>query len=112
LGGLFAEALDTCSTLNYKNYNMYVSQEDVLMTTKLTLRLDDTVIRKAKKTASKKGVSLSRMVEDYFKAVADQGAQEVRESPVLYEVSGVLTGKQDAEQLRMGYRKHIAEKYR
>jgi len=82
------------------------------MTTKLTLRLNDTVIKKAKKTASRKGVSLSRMVEDYFKAVADQGTQVVRESPVLYEVSGVLSGKQDAEQLRAGYRKHIAEKFR
>lgn len=82
------------------------------MTTKLTLRLNETVIKKAKKTASKKGVSLSRMVEDYFKAIGDQGAQEVRESPVLYEISGVLSGKKDAEQLRAGYRKHLAEKYR
>jgi len=82
------------------------------MTTKLTLRLKETVIRKAKKTASSKGVSLSRMVEDYFKAVADQGTHEVRESPVLHEVAGVLSGKQDAAQLRERYRKHLAEKYR
>jgi Family of unknown function (DUF6364) len=82
------------------------------MTTKLTLRLDDTVIRKAKKTARTKGVSLSRMVEDYFKSVGEQEQHEVRESPVLYEVSGVLSGKQDAAQLRAGYRKHLAEKYR
>lgn len=82
------------------------------MTTKLTLRLNEAVINKAKKTASKKGVSLSRMVEDYFKAVGDQGAREVRESPVLYEISGVLSGKKDTEQLRAGYRKHLAEKYR
>lgn len=82
------------------------------MTTKLTLRLDDAVIRKAKKTASTKGISLSRMVEDYFKAITDQEQQEVRESPVLYEVSGVLSGKQDAEQLRKEYRKRLAEKYR
>ena len=82
------------------------------MTTKLTLRLDDTVIRKAKKTARNKGVSLSRMVEDYFKSVGVQELHEVRESPVLYEVSGVLSGKQDGAQLRAGYRKHLSEKYR
>ena len=82
------------------------------MTTKLTLRLDDTVIRKAKKTASRKGVSLSRMVEDYFKAIADQGMQVVRESPVLYEVAGVLSGKEGSPELRARYRKHLAEKYR
>ena len=82
------------------------------MSTKLTLRLDDGVIRKAKKKASARGISLSRMVEDYFKAVAEQDVQEVRESPVLYEVSGVLSGKKDAAELRAGYRKHLTEKYR
>lgn len=82
------------------------------MTTKLTLRLDDTVIRKAKKTARTKGVSLSRMVEDYFKSVGEQEQHKVRESPVLYEVSGVLSGKHDAVQLRAGYRKHLSEKHR
>jgi len=82
------------------------------MTTKLTLRLDETVINKAKKIASRKGVSLSRMVADYFKAVADQGTQAVQESLVLYEVAGVLSGKRYAAQLRAGYRKHLAEKYR
>lgn len=82
------------------------------MTTKLTLRMDDTVIRKAKKTARTKGVSLSRMVEDYFKSVGEQEQHEVQESPVLYEVSGVLSGKRDAAQLRAGYRKRLAEKYR
>ncbi len=82
------------------------------MSTKLTLRLDDEVIRKAKKKASAKGISLSRMVEDYFKAVAEQGQIEARESPVLYEVSGVLSGTQDAAELRATYRRRLAEKYR
>ncbi len=82
------------------------------MATKLTLRLDDAVIRKAKKTARTKGVSLSRMVEDYFKSVAKQEAREVRESPVLYEVAGVLSGKEDAAKLRAEYKKHLAGKYR
>jgi hypothetical protein len=82
------------------------------MTTKLTLRLDDSVIQKAKKTARNKGVSLSRMVEDYFKSVGAQERHEVRESPVLYEVAGVLSGNHDAAQLRVGYRKHLSEKYR
>jgi antitoxin component of RelBE/YafQ-DinJ toxin-antitoxin module len=82
------------------------------MTTKLTLRLDDTVIKKAKKSARTKGVSLSRMVEDYFKSVASQERLEVKESPVLYEIAGVLSGKQDAAEKNAEYRKHLAEKYR
>lgn len=82
------------------------------MPTKLTLRLDDAVIKKAKKSARTKGVSLSRMVEDYFKSIAKQEQMEVRESPVLYEISGVLSGKQDIAEKRTEYRKHLAEKYR
>lgn len=81
------------------------------MITKLNLRLDDTVIRKAKKTASRKGVSLSRMAEDYFKALADLGAREAWETPVLHEISGVLSGKQNVVQLSAEYRKRLSAKY-
>jgi len=82
------------------------------MTTKLTLRLDQTVIKKAKKTAKKRGVSLSRMVEDYFKSVARQQEEQTTESPVLSEIAGVLTTSSKAEQLITGYKKHLEEKYR
>ena len=82
------------------------------MTTKLTLRLDDTVIRKAKKTAQRRGVSLSRMVEDYFKSVVRQQENGAKESPVLSEIAGVLSGRNDAEKLTTRYRKHLTEKYR
>jgi len=90
---------------------MYV-RRDWEMSTKLTLRLDDGVIKKAKKRAKTKGVSLSRMVEDYFKSVAEMEQLEVRESPVLYEIAGVLSGKTRAEKLKSEYRKHLSEKYR
>lgn len=82
------------------------------MSTKLTLRLDDGVIKKAKKRARTRGVSLSRMVEDYFKSVAEMEQLEVRESPVLYEIAGVLRGKTKAEKPKSEYRKHLSEKYR
>ncbi len=82
------------------------------MSTKLTLRLDDTVIKKAKKKARTKGVSLSRMVEDYFKSVAEMEQHEVRETPVLYEIAGVLAGKNRAKKAKTEYRKHLSEKYR
>lgn len=82
------------------------------MTTKLTLRLNDGLIRKAKKKAQSKGVSLSRMVEDYFKSVADIEQHEVRESPVLYEIAGVLSGKPNPDTTKVEYRKHLAGKYR
>ena len=39
------------------------------MTTKLTLTLDDKVIRRAKRYAKAKGRSVSELVESYFKSI-------------------------------------------
>jgi hypothetical protein len=41
------------------------------MTTKLTLTLDDKVIRNAKRYAKAKGRSVSELVESYFKSITD-----------------------------------------
>ena len=42
------------------------------MTTKLTLTIEDRVIKTAKKYAQKKGRSLSGLVENYLKALATE----------------------------------------
>ena len=52
------------------------------------------------------------MVEDYFKSVAEMEPFEGRESPVLYEIAGVLTGKTRAEKSMSEYRKRLSGKYR
>lgn len=41
------------------------------MTTKLTLTLDDNVIRRAKRYAKAKGRSVSELVEVYFKSITE-----------------------------------------
>lgn len=82
------------------------------MATKLTLRLDETVIRKAKSAARIRGVSLSQMVAGYFQAVSDGKKKKTGATPVLAEISGVIGKKADAKKLIAGYRKHIEEKYR
>lgn len=82
------------------------------MTTKLTLRLDDKVIRQAKEAARTKGVSLSRIVEDYFRSLAVRKEEEVPESPVLSEISGILSAGMSTKKLRVEYRKHLQGKYR
>jgi hypothetical protein len=82
------------------------------LTTKLTLRLDEKLIRQAKVAARSKGVSLSRVVEDYFRGLAAKKRQEPPESPVLSEISGVLSGGMDVKKLRSEFRKHLLEKYR
>jgi Family of unknown function (DUF6364) len=94
-------------------YNLvyYVRQEVNNMATKLTLRLDETVISKAKRAARIRGVSLSQMVSGYFQAISN-GKKKTEASPVLAEISGVISQKADTKKLKGGYRKHIKEKYR
>ena len=82
------------------------------MATKLTLRLDEKLIDKAKKAAKDKGVSLSKLVADYFRTVSLKQKQKTTESPILAEISGVLSAKAENRKLIKSYKKHIEEKYR
>ena len=81
------------------------------MATKLTLRLDEGVIRDAKMAARLRGVSLSEMVSGYFQAVSRRKAIKIEATPVLAEISGVLDPHGDSKKLMARYRKHIEEKY-
>ena len=81
------------------------------METKLTLRLEESLINEAKKIARLKGVSLSRMVADYFKAIKD-GTKKVKiESPILSEITGILSPDLDNKKLIKGYKELLKEKY-
>lgn len=82
------------------------------MGTKLTLLMDEKLIRTAKKAAIVRRVSLSRMVSDYFKSLLMQQKKEVRESPVLSEITGILSvRKTDNKKLIASYRKRMEKKY-
>jgi antitoxin component of RelBE/YafQ-DinJ toxin-antitoxin module len=82
------------------------------MATKLTLRLDEKIIRDAKRAARARGVSLSEMVSGYFQAVCKRKAFQIPTTPVLAEISGVLNAATGLKKLFAGYHKHIEEKYR
>ena len=61
------------------------------MTTKLTLTLDDTVIKKAKIWAEDQNTSLSRMVEGYFRRVTEN-ISETSAAPELPPITKKLLG--------------------
>jgi len=81
------------------------------MSTKLTLRLDEKLISKTKTTARAKGVSLSKMVSDYFQSVSAQQKKEAPASPILSEVAGIMSFRKENRKLLKTYKKHIEEKY-
>jgi hypothetical protein len=61
------------------------------MNSKLTLKLNKTIIEKAKTYSKKNGVSLSKLVEHYFTLiVSEQKHQRNKLSRVVLELSGIL----------------------
>lgn len=82
------------------------------MEAKLTLRLDKGVIDRAKEFAKNKNVSLSRMVEKYFKAVlAKKQNEEKKYSPLVEELSGIIHLDEEFN-FKEDYTAYLIEKYR
>ncbi len=84
-------------------YPLYV------METKLTLRLDEELIKDAKKEARNRGTSVSQMVADYFRGIRSRRGSRKGLPPVTASLLGSLKG----QSLNRGqYRRHLEEKYR
>ena len=79
------------------------------MHTKLTLRLDEKLVRRAKAHAKRAGKSVSQMVADYFALLGVQPEDDALElTPTVRSLKGALRGAEiDAED----YRRHLREKY-
>jgi hypothetical protein len=76
------------------------------MTRKLTLSVDADVIRKAKKAAKQRGISVSRMVQTYLELVS-RVPETGDDPPVLRRLRGSLKGVGAND-----YRRYLREKYR
>jgi len=79
------------------------------MQSKLTLRLDEGLIRRAKVIAKRRGKSLSQMVAEYFALLGSRSSKEPDElAPTVTSLKGVLRGsKLDRED----YDRHLEDKY-
>ena len=79
------------------------------MTTKLTLTLDDKVIRSAKRYAKLKDSSVSELVENYFKSITGMGNDPIEEdlSPNVKSLLGSFKAPADFD-----YKKILREEKR
>jgi len=68
------------------------------METKLTLRLDQSVIKSAKKYAENNHKSLSKLVEDFFRNLDFKSSPSEKYSSLIENLSGVVSEK-DLEKL-------------
>ena len=81
------------------------------MQTKLTLRLDERLVRRAKAHAKREGKSLSQVVADYFSLLKQPGGgngEAEAAAPLTQSLRGILRGAEVDEE---DYRRHLDEKY-
>jgi hypothetical protein len=85
-------------------------RQEATVNTKLTLRLDDRLIEKAKQYAERSGKSLSQLVADYFALIEEDAPIAGTElTPRVRAMIGSLKGATATEE---DYRQHLAEKVR
>ena len=79
------------------------------MQTKLTLRLNDELIKRAKSYAKKSGKSVSQIVAGYFSLLDEEMDKEKSEfTPIVQSLKGSLKG---ANVGKKDYQKYLEEKY-
>ena len=83
-----------------------------IMETKLTLRLNDNVIKRAKIYARTHKISLSKMIESYLDGITKHKEEDKRISitPLVDSLSGVIDLPSDFDH-KKEYRDHIEKKY-
>jgi hypothetical protein len=80
------------------------------MEAKLTLKLDKNVIDEAKMYAKSRNISLSRMVEKYFKSLVVKKRNKKKYPPLVEELSGIIKLENDFD-FRDDYTNFLIEKY-
>ena len=82
------------------------------MTTKLTLSLEENVIKEAKSLAKTKGKSLSNLVENYLKALILQKQNaEIEISPAIKNLVGCIKPNDDDLDYKNSVAEEIYKKY-
>jgi hypothetical protein len=82
------------------------------METKLTLRLNEDVIERAKAYARNHNISLSKMIESYLDSVTQQKKESSENAitPLVESLSGIIELPTDFD-YKKDYRDYLGEKY-
>lgn len=85
----------------------------IVMDTKLTLRLNDSVIERAKMYARNHKISLSKMIESYLDSLTRDKVkeEEIEITPFVKSLSGVIDLPADFD-YKKDYGDYLTEKYK
>jgi len=78
------------------------------MNTKLTLRMDESLVRRGKSEAKRRGKSVSQMVGEFMDALGMTKSGKDTLPPVTSSLIGLLKGRRVTEK---DYTKHLREKH-
>ena len=81
------------------------------MDSKLTLKLNQEIIEKAKSFAQSQGTSLSRLIENYLQQITGSKDQEHTITPLVKSLSGILD-LTDGSDGKEGYTDYLSKKYK
>jgi hypothetical protein len=70
--------------------------------------MDESIVRKAKIEAKRRGKSVSRMVAEFIESIGLEQTSEKDLPPTTASLVGILKGKEISEE---DYKKHLQEKY-
>ena len=70
--------------------------------------MDETIVRKAKIEAKRRGKSVSRMVAEFIESIGLEKNSEKDLPPTTASLVGILKGKEISEE---DYKAHLQEKY-
>jgi hypothetical protein len=79
-----------------------------VMGTKLTLRIEEALVQKAKIEARRRGKSVFRMVAEYFDSLGARPGTSRVLPPINTSLIGILEGQTLSED---DYKRHLREKY-
>jgi hypothetical protein len=80
------------------------------MDTKLTIKLDDDVITRAKRYAKNRKTSLSKMIESYLDTVTKPDSKKIKITPLVKSLSGVIKLPVDYD-YKKDYADYLTKKY-
>lgn len=81
------------------------------MDTKLTLKLKQSVIEKAKEHAKNQRTSLSRLIENYLLNITNEKESSDKITPLVKSLSGIIDLPKDFDP-KKGYADFLTDKYK
>lgn len=81
------------------------------MDTKLTLKLDESIIEKAKDYAKSKKTSLSALIENYLQKITSNKKNQKKITPLVKSLSGIIDLPKDHDH-KKDYSNYLTRKYK